>query len=253
MAATPLTHINARAKLPAALLLAGQAMLLPWNSIALWVVMSVIAGGVLLSSGRLLRLTAPLVALAWMFVLTVLIHGFTTSGHVLWHVPRVGWTLTYEGLLHGGVIVLRLAAAVLITGVVAVTTEALDAIRATESLARPLRKLGINTTAPALVLTLALRFAPVLYTEAQTLQRAASTRGWGRGKGRIGRVLAWTPILAPLIAGSLRRADELADALVLRGYDPTVRRTSLHPTRWRVGDTLVVFVAVLPLAAYGIG
>ncbi len=249
---SPLLKIDPRAKLPAVLLLAGQTMLLPWGW-GFWAACFVTAVAVILSGGRLFRLAAPLVALVWMFTLTVLIHGFTTSGHILWEMPWTGWMLTLEGLQKGGLIVLRLTVAVLAAGTLAVTTKPLEAIRAVESLLSPLRWIGISVGAPALALALSLRFVPVLYEEAGALQRAAMTRGWGRKGGRIGRILAWTPILVPLIANSMKRADELADALILRGYDPRQKRTALHPPAWRVQETLAILCSLLPMATFVIG
>ncbi len=238
--------MDPRAKLAAAFLLLIAVMALPWGP-GLWIA----AGLTLLASAAarlpVARAVALFLALGWMFLLTVLVHGFTTPGHLIWEVPGLGWSLTREGLLRGTLFAGRLTAMTLVGGAVAVSTDPMDAMRALESFLMPLRRLGIPVGMLSLTFIMALRFVPTLYREAQLLRKALLARGWSSGKGVGGRVKAWIPLIIPLLASGLRRSDTLAATLVVRGYDPYRRRGALYPPRWRPRETGVVLAAALPL------
>ena len=78
-----------------------------------------------------------------------------------------------------------------------------------------------------LLITLSLQFVPFLELERQRLQLALAARGGEHGSGRIGRIVMWRKLMFPLLVNAFRRADHVSLAILARGYDPNVRRTSL--------------------------
>jgi energy-coupling factor transporter transmembrane protein EcfT len=76
--------------------------------------------------------------------------------------------------------------------------------------------------------TLALRFVPFIASETGRLRLALAARGQKVASSRFQRLLTMRKLLFPLLVSALRRADHVADALTVRGYDPTVIRTNLH-------------------------
>jgi energy-coupling factor transporter transmembrane protein EcfT len=88
---------------------------------------------------------------------------------------------------------------------------------------------GRRTLAQAeLAGTLALRFVPFVSHEATRLRMALAARGESFKGGRLSRLFAARKLLFPLMVSTLRRADHVADALAVRGYDPLVVKTSLR-------------------------
>ena len=88
---------------------------------------------------------------------------------------------------------------------------------------------GRRTLAQAeLAGTLALRFVPFVGQEAARLRMALTARGEALPKTRWAQILGVRKLLFPLMVSALRRADHVADALTVRGYDPSVVKTSLR-------------------------
>ncbi len=250
-ATAPLKRFDPRARLLVGLLLIIQTVMLPlgWG---LALVAVFIGGFVYAGKPPLARLALGLVAVAWMLGLTLLLHAFTTPGHILWTVPGLEWNLTREGLINGGLLAGRLSALVLLGVTLSLAVTALEAIRAMDVLLSPLARLNIPVGSFSLLLGMTLRFVPTLYEEALTLRKALRARGWDPGKGVLSRVKAWIPLFIPLLANALRRADDLAETLVLRGYDPRAVRTRYGLSDWRGADTMITLASMLPLALWGV-
>ncbi len=76
--------------------------------------------------------------------------------------------------------------------------------------------------------TTAVRYVPVLATEALTIVDAQRSRGLEMDKGNImKRVRNFTPVLIPLLVNSIRRSLEMAEAMEARAWGATKKRTSL--------------------------
>ena len=101
--------------------------------------------------------------------------------------------------------------------------------------------------------TTAIRFVPVLATEAQTIMDAQKSRGLELEKGNFfKRIRNYIPILIPLIVGAIRRSLELAEAMESRAFGAKKQRTSLYSLRLRNTDYAVLLLggAVLVLSVY---
>ncbi|MBS1262090.1 MAG: Energy-coupling factor transporter transmembrane protein EcfT [Calditrichaeota bacterium] len=245
----PLRRLDPRARILAALLLLLQLVLLPPGPGLVAVAVLLL---VFVAAGRppLARLAVGLVAVAWMLALTLLLHAFTTPGKVLWAVPGLGWVITVEGVAGGSLLAGRLAALVLVGVTLSLAVSALETVRAIDVLLSPLARLGVAVGSVSLLLGMTLRFVPTLYAEAIQLKKALRARGWTSGRGAASRVRAWIPLFIPLLANSLRRADDLAETLVLRGYDPRAVRGSYLLSRWRARDTAALAAVSAPLCLF---
>lgn len=101
--------------------------------------------------------------------------------------------------------------------------------------------------------TTAIRFVPVLATEAQTIMDAQKSRGLELEKGNfLKRIRNFIPILIPLIVGAIRRSLELAEAMESRAFGAKKERTSLYILKMRMNDwtTLSISALVLIIAVY---
>jgi energy-coupling factor transport system permease protein len=241
-----LSRLDPRARLIAALILIIQLVLIPLDP-ALLVVGLLLFMFVFMGRPPLKRLAFGLITIAWMLALTIILHAFTTPGNILWTVPGVGWMMTTEGVQNGCLLAGRLSALVLIGVTLSLSLSALEVIRAMDVLLYPLARIGIPVGSLSLMLGMTLRFVPSLYQEALVLRKALRARGWEAGTGMISRVRAWIPLFIPLLANALRRADDLAETLVLRGYDPKASLGSYGLSTWNRRDTWAIAVCALPI------
>ena len=92
-------------------------------------------------------------------------------------------------------------------------------------LLRPLKMLKFPLSDFSLLLFISLRFIPILYDEYNTIKNAQRIRGVKYQGSFISKILNLKSLLIPLFLSSIRRADELADALQVRGYDSRKERT----------------------------
>lgn len=127
------------------------------------------------------------------------------------------------------------------------TTNVAEIAPAMATLGRPLRPLRIPVDEWAVALALALRAFPMLIDEFQVLYAARRLRPRRIPRGRRARfrrhALEAIDLLAVAIAVTLRRGDEMGDAITARGG---TGQLSAHPARPRAMDwvTLAITVAM---------
>ncbi len=177
---------------------------------------------VLLAAG-LSRLPPALLArnlrsFLWLLLITALLHAFNTPGEPLWRVPWLELLATREGVQSAALFTLRLAAVVTAAALLTLTTSPLELTDGLERLLRPLRRLRVPSHELAMMISIALRFIPVLAEEAERLQKAQMARGAEFGGGPVRRARKLVPLLLPLFVSAFARADRLAVAMEARGY-----------------------------------
>lgn len=104
----------------------------------------------------------------------------------------------------------RVSAAIVIAGLIALTTRVTDLLNTLESGLRPLRYVKLRPESAALTITVALSALPALMRFAGEIRLAHRARG--------ARTRPWTFII-PFLVASLKHADQLGDALAARGGD----------------------------------
>jgi energy-coupling factor transport system permease protein len=192
------------------------------------------AGG--LPNVRRLRVMFVLV-----FVFTVVIWTFF-YGNVL--VP------THEGFFFGLSTAMRLDT-FLAAGILFLTTTRV------EEVAYALGRLGVPYKV-GFTLTLAFRLVPVFFDAALAVLQAQRCRGLQLARGGlIRRLRRFVPILVPVFIGALRRADRMAMALELRGFNSGRPRTTYARARAGTADAVagvaLVGTAVIYLALWASG
>ncbi len=176
---------------------------------------------------------------------TSLINMFFTPGEqVLWEAGLL--RLTVEGLERSGLMLLRLVALVSFSGLLTFTTTPIELSDALESLLSPLRRFGVPVHEFAMMMTIALRFIPVLLEEADKIVKAQRSRGGDFRSGSLRRRLnSIIAVVVPLLYNALKRADDLAIAMEARAYVGGEGRVSLRELRWRAMDTLALVVMLI--------
>ena len=192
--------------------------------------------------------------LLFILMFTALINLFATQGQtVLWQ-----WSflrITKEGLLNAVFMLCRLLSLFLGSSVILTyTTSPLDLTDGIERLLSPLRHLHVPVHDFAMMMTIALRFIPVLVEETDKIMSAQKARGADfESGGVLSRAKALIPILVPLFVSSFRRADELAVAMECRCYHTSGPRSRLKTMTMRARDyaMLAVMLLIIPAILFG--
>lgn len=109
-------------------------------------------------------------------------------------------------------------------------------------------RLGVPVSQATLILSIALRFVPVLSQDAQNIVVAQTARGAQlEGKGALGYARACVPLLVPLFASAVRHADNLGRAMDARCYTGGPERTHYHVMRFARRDAVAAAVLALYL------
>jgi energy-coupling factor transport system permease protein len=117
-----------------------------------------------------------------------------------------------------------------------------------EEIAYALGRLGLPYTL-GFTLTLAFRLVPLFFDSAATIVQAQRCRGLRtEGGGVVARLRRFAPVIVPVFVGALRRADRMAMALELRGFN-SGRPRSIYRRARPTGRDVVALAAALALAA----
>jgi energy-coupling factor transport system permease protein len=100
-------------------------------------------------------------------------------------------------------------------------------------------------------LTLAVRLVPVFLTAALTVRDAQRCRGLDFGRGTfMARVRQHASLIVPVFLGALRRAERMAIALEVRGFNSGRPRTTYPAAPFGARDTLALACAGALALAY---
>ena len=90
-----------------------------------------------------------------------------------------------------------------------------------------------------MMMSIALRFIPILMEETDKIQKAQMARGADfESKSIIQRVKSMVPILVPLFISAFRRANDLAMAMEARCYHGGEGRTRMKPLIYQRRDRI---------------
>ena len=155
------------------------------------------------------------------------------------------WGLILPALHDGAVAASRLLLLVFFAVLLPLTTTPLDLSAGIESLLSPFTRFGFPAGEFAMMMSVALRFIPLLMDETDRIVKAQISRGAALDQGNaLRRVIAFFPVIIPLFIIIFRRADELAAAMEARGYRGSAGRTRMRPLVWKKSDTgATIFVA----------
>ena len=172
------------------------------------------------------------------FILQII---FNRQGEVIFSIGPI--EIYDQGLNLGFFMSIRLIIVVLISTLLTLTTKPSDLTLALESLFKPLKKVGFPVSEFALMISIALRFIPTLFEETQKILKAQASRGVDISEGKFtDKVMQLISLLVPLFILSFKRADELANAMEVRGYIPGRPRSSINRLCWKSVDTILVVV-----------
>ncbi|WP_173923238.1 energy-coupling factor transporter transmembrane protein EcfT [Agromyces sp. Marseille-P2726] len=143
------------------------------------------------------------------------------------------WRFTLAAYLVGVATALRIAAILLLSLVVGLTTTGPELVRALVQNLRVPYRVGFTALA-------ALRFVPRFRRELDLIRAAHRVRGLHRGRGPVAALRRMVSYAIPLLASSVRHAERVALAMDARAFGAHPIRTERVISRWRARDTVFV-------------
>lgn len=180
----------------------------------------------------------------WLFVLTLFFHTVFTEGKILWKIPFVGLRITEEGIVRGLFYTLRIGILTVLASLLTLTTSPMSLADGFERFLSPFKRIGIPSQEIAMMLSISLRFIPILIEEAERIRKAQLSRGSQITGNIINRIRGIIPLIVPLFLSTFRRANDLALAMDSRCYGRTKERTSYYVLQFHRAD-VVAFTVVL--------
>ena len=191
-----------------------------------------------------LRTMKPMLwMMAFLFVINVLVIKTGTP------MISLGWFTIYSDAVYQTLyIVVRLMLMIIITTVLTATTKPLDLTLGIEKLLKPFEKIGVPAHIIAMMISIALRFIPTLIEETQRIMNAQASRGVDLENGSIKeKIMAILSLIVPLFVSAFDRADQLANAMEARGYDPSRKRTRYKVLKMQTLDYVSMLLSVVVL------
>ena len=186
-------------------------------------------------------------AVVFLLLISVSFNLFLTDGTVLF---RLGFLrITQEGLRLALFMALRLMYLVLGSSIMTLTTTPNQLTDGLETSLRALNRLHVPVHEISMMMSIALRFIPILVEETDKIMKAQMARGADFESGNlIQRARNMVPLLVPLFVSAFRRATDLAMAMEARCYRGGAGRTKMKPLRYESRDRIGYMVLLGDLA-----
>ena len=170
-----------------------------------------------------------------LLLITMFFNLVFTPGEVLWSF----WILkiTKEGIRLAIKMGIRLVFLIIGASIMTLTTTPNNLTDGMEKMMGPLKVFKVPVHEVAMMMSIALRFIPILLEETDKIMKAQIARGADFESGNIfKRAKAMVPLLVPLFISAFRRANDLAMAMEARCYRGGEGRTKMKPLVYHKRD-----------------
>ena len=176
-----------------------------------------------------------------LLLISVSFNLFLTPGTAIFQLGFL--KITWEGLRTAVFMALRLVFLVLGSSVMTLTTTPNELTDGLEKGLGFLKKVGVPVHEVAMMMSIALRFIPILIEEADKIMKAQMARGADFESGNlVHRAKSMVPLLVPLFISAFRRATDLAMAMEARCYRGGEGRTKMKPLHYQRRDRIAQIV-----------
>lgn len=174
-------------------------------------------------------------AVVFLLLLTVVFNLLLTPGEALISFWKL--TITREGVRISIFMAIRLTFLIIGSSLMTLTTTPNNLTDGMEKLMNPLKRLHVPVHEIAMMMSIALRFIPILMEETDKIMKAQIARGADFESGNlIRKAKAMVPLLVPLFISAFRRANDLAMAMEARCYRGGEGRTKMKPLQYKRRD-----------------
>ena len=191
-----------------------------------------------------------------LLMITVIFNLFLIQGTPVIKIWKL--TITKEGIETAVFMAVRLIYLIIGSSIMTLTTTPNNLTDGLEKSLSPLRKIRVPVHEIAMMMSIALRFIPILLEETDKIMKAQMARGADFESGSlIQKAKNMIPLLVPLFISAFRRANDLAMAMEARGYHGGEGRTKMRPlvyeSRDRMAYLILLVYLVIMFAANRIG
>lgn len=203
-------------------------------------------GTIKLSKVPLKFILKGLKAVFILLLFTVIFNLFLTKGTPI--VEFGPFSITWEGLRIAVFMAIRLVFLIIGSSLMTLTTTPNQLTDGMEKGLAPLNKIHVPVHEISMMMSIALRFIPILLEETGKIMKAQSARGADFESGNlIQKAKSLIPILVPLFVSAFRRANDLAMAMEARCYRGGEGRTKMKPLHYEKRDHVAYFLMILYL------
>lgn len=186
-------------------------------------------------------------SILFLLMITVIFNLFLTPGETLVAIWKL--KITKEGLRLAISMAFRLTFLIIGSSIMTLTTTPNNLTDGMEKMLSPLKVFKVPVHEVAMMMSIALRFIPILMEETDKIMKAQIARGADfETGGLIKRAKALVPLLVPLFISAFRRANDLAMAMEARCYRGGDGRTKMKPLIYVKRDYLAYLVIGVYLA-----
>ena len=151
-------------------------------------------------------------------IFTAIINMLFIEGNVIFQLGII--KISSEGIAFGIKMIVRIICLVFSTHILTHTTTPLELAYGIEKLMKPLNKIKFPVKEFSMILSIALRFAPILIEENKKMSRAQKARGIEiNSKNIFKRIKNLNAIVIPLLVSIFRRSEQIAIAMESRCYN----------------------------------
>ena len=186
-------------------------------------------------------------AILFLLIITVAFNLFLTPGDPIVSIWKI--TITKEGVSIAASMAIRLSFLIIGSSVMTLTTTPNNLTDGMEKLLNPLKVFKLPVHEVSMMMSIALRFIPILLEETDKIMKAQIARGADFESGNlIKKAKSLVPLLVPLFISAFRRANDLAMAMEARCYRGGENRTKMKPLKYHKTDRIAYVVVYAYLA-----
>lgn len=182
-------------------------------------------------------------SIVFLLSITIVFNLFLTPGEPI--VQLWKFTVTREGLRLAILLSIRLGFLIIGSSVMTLTTTPNQLTDGLERMLRPLNKIKVPVHEIAMMMSIALRFIPILMEETDKIMKAQLARCADFDSGNlIKKAKSLVPLLVPLFISAFRRANDLAMAMEARCYRGGDHRTKMKPLHYEKRDYIAYVIVI---------
>ncbi len=219
------------------------------NSVVTYIIATLfLASAIRISKVPFKFMVRGLKAILFLLLISVSFNLFLTDGQVL---IKLGFLkITREGIRVSCFMGLRLIYLVVGSSIMTLTTTPNALTDGLEKSLGFLKAVKVPVHEISMMMSIALRFIPILVEETDKIMKAQMARGADFESGNlIQKAKSMVPLLVPLFISAFRRATDLAMAMEARCYRGGEGRTKMKPLRYHKQDYRAYAVYGIYLAA----
>ncbi len=134
------------------------------------------------------------------------------------------------------------------------TTKEMEIASAIEWFITPLRLIKVPTYEISMIIMLAIRFVPLMFEDMSMIMIAQTSRGVNVYNGSpTTKIKGVTNSILPMLVLSFKRSDDIANAMIIRGYRIGEKRSKFRKSKFRFLEVLTLLLVIGLLATMILG